>query len=111
MLPQREASELTYEQTSPTYGGYQEVQQEARQRDAISYEQPLREGPEGKVYPELRDNKNMLRLLWFGVSMLALLAFAVVCLMIVGGTPGWISFIAASITVMVIAGTAIDKIK
>jgi hypothetical protein len=86
MIPQREASESIYEQ-------------------------PLREERGGKAYPELRDNKNMLRLTWFVVAMVALLAFAVICLVIVGGTPGWISFIAASFTIMVIASTAISTIK
>ena len=84
------------------------------QREAIEpgYEQPVREAePRGKVYPQVSDNKNMLRLLWFGVSMVALLAFAVICLVIVGGTPGWIGFIAASFTIMVIASTAISSIK
>lgn len=72
------------------------------------YEQPVREEPGGKGYPPVSDNKNMLHLLWFGVAMVALLAFAVICLVIVGGTPGWISFIAASFTIMVIASTAIQ---
>ncbi len=90
MIPQREASELIHEETS--------------------YEYPLREGPGEKVYP-LSDNKNMLRLVWFLVAMVALLAFAVVCLVIVGGTAGWISFCAASFTIMVIASTAISTIK
>ncbi len=85
MIPQREAS------------------------DSI-YEQPLREERGGKAYPLLSD-KNMLRLIWFGVAMVALLAFAVICLVIVGGTPGWIGFIAASFTIMVIASTAISTIK
>ena len=74
-------------------------------------EQPLREEPGGKVYPPLSDNKNMLRLLWFGVVMVALLVFAVICLVIVGGTTGWISFIAAAFTIMLIASTAISTIK
>ena len=91
MIPQREASESIHEETS--------------------YEYPLREGPGGKVYPPLSDNKNMLRLVWFLVAMVALLAFAVVCLVIVGGTAGWISFCAASFTIMVIASTAISTIK
>ena len=86
MIPQREASESIHER-------------------------PLREEPGGKVYPPLSDSKNMLRLIWFGVAMVALLAFAVICLVIVGGTPGWISFIAASFTIMVIASTAISTIK
>lgn len=107
MMPQ----ELQQEQAGPAYGGYQEGQQEVRPYNAMSYEQPLREGPEEKVYPEPRDNKNMLRLIWFGVSMVALLAFAIVCLVIVGGTPGWIGFIAAAFTIMVIASTAISTIK
>lgn len=74
-------------------------------------EQPLRERPEGKVYSRLSDDKNMLGLLWFAVAMVALLAFAVVCLVIVGGTTGWISFCAASLTIMVIAATAVSQIK
>lgn len=86
MIPQREASESRYEE-------------------------PAREEPGEKVYSKVDDNKNMLRLLWFGVAMVALLAFAVICLVIVGGTPGWISFIAASFTIMVIASTAISNIK
>lgn len=86
MIPQREASEAIYERS-------------------------LREEPEGKLYSPLHDNKNILRLIWFGVVMVALLAFAVVCLVIVGGTAGWISFCAASFTIMVIASTAISTIK
>jgi len=86
MIPQREASEPIYEH-------------------------PLREERGEKAYPPLSDNKNALRLTWFGVAMVALLAFAVICVVIVGGTPGWISFIAASFTIMVIASTAISTIK
>jgi len=111
MMPQREASESIQEQASSTYGSYLGGQQDARQHDAIFYEPPLREEPGGKVYPPLSDNKNMLRLLWFVVAMVALLAFAVVCLVVVGGTAGWISFCAASFTIMVIASTAISAIK
>ena len=111
MIPQREASDPLYEQASTPYGSYQGSQPEASQQEAISYEQPLREGAEAKVYPSPSDNKNMLRLIWFAVAMVALLAFAVVCLVIVGGTPGWISFCAASFTIMVVASTAISTIK
>jgi len=82
-----------------------------REVDETRYEQPVREEPGGKVYPKVDDNKNMLRLLWFVVAMVALLAFAGICLVVVGGTPGWISFIAASFTIMVIASTAISNIK
>lgn len=82
-----------------------------REVNESRYEQPVREEPGEKVYPPVGDNKNMLRLIWFGVAMVALLAFAVICLVVVGGTPGWISFIAASFTIMVIASTAISNIK
>jgi hypothetical protein len=111
MIPQKEASDSLYEQASSPYGSYQGGQQDAGQQEAIAYEQPLREGSGGKVYPALSDNKNMLRLIWFAVAMVALLAFAVVCLVIVGGTAGWISFCAASFTIMVVASTAISTIK
>jgi hypothetical protein len=111
MVPQREASESIHKQASSPYGRYEEDQPYARQHDETSYEQPLREEPGGKVYPPLSDNKNMLRLIWFVVAMVALLIFAVVCLVIVRDTAGWISFLAASFTIMVIASTAISTIK
>lgn len=82
-----------------------------REVNESRYEQPVREELGEKVYPKVADNKNMLRLLWFVVAMVALLAFAGICLVVVGGTPGWISFIAASFTIMVIASTAISNIK
>ena len=82
-----------------------------REVNESRYEQPVREEPGGKVYLPVSDNKNMLRLIWFVVAMLALLAFAGICLVVVGGMPGWISFVAASFTIMVIASTAISNIK
>lgn len=77
----------------------------------LLHEQPMGEESVGKVYPPVTDNKNTLRLIWFGAAMVALLAFAIVCLVMVGGTAGWISFIAASFTIMVIVSTAISTIK
>lgn len=82
-----------------------------REVNETRHEQPIREEPGGKVYPPVSDNKNTLRFLWFVMAMVALLAFAGICLVVVGGTPGWISFIAASFTIMVIASTAISNIK
>ena len=112
MMPQVNSQDTTtHEERVAPYGGYEGDQEYARQHDETSYEQPLREGVGGKVYPPLGDNKNMLRLLWFVVAMVTLLAFAVICLIFVGGTAGWISFCAASLVILVIAGTAIDKIK
>ena len=111
MMPQKETGESIHEQAGPTYGGYEGDQAYARQHDEPSYEQLLREGPVGKVYPEPPDNKNILRLIVFAIAMVTLLAFAVLCLVFVGGTGGWISFCAASLAIFIIAVVAIDKIK
>lgn len=111
MIPQKEAGELQHEQTSPAYGSYQEGQQDGSQHGAIYYEQPPREVPGGKVYPSLLSNKTILQFLWFAVAMVALLAFAGICLIAVGGTAGWISFIVAAFVIMVIAATAVSQLK
>ena len=109
MIPQREADESLYEQAGSTYGKYEGDQEYARQHGETSYEQPLREGPGGKVYPPPSDNMNMFYqfVIVFVLSMVALFAFAVLCLVVVGGTGGWIGFIAASIAILCIASTFI----
>jgi hypothetical protein len=109
MIPQREASESIHEQASSTYGRYQGDQEYARQHDETSYEQPLREGSGGKVYPPASYNMNMFyqNVIVFVLSMVALFAFAVLCLVYVGGTGGWIGFIAASFAILCIASTFI----
>ena len=43
----------------------------------------------------------------FVLSMVALFAFAFLCLVVVGGTGGWIGFIAASFAILCIASTFI----
>ncbi len=113
MMPQREASEPTHEQTDPTYRRYEGDQAFARQHYETSYKQPLRGGSGEKVYPSLSllENKNLLRLLVFVIAMVTLFAFGVLCLVFLGGTGGWISFCAASLAIFIIAAVAIDKIK
>jgi hypothetical protein len=109
MMPQRNANESVNEQASSTYyGSYEADQKYVRQADEIPYEQPLREELGGKVYLPQRDNTNLFRLLVFVIAMVTLLAFVVVCLVIVGGTGGWISFCAASFAILVIASTFIS---
>ncbi len=105
MIPQREASESIHEQASSTYGRYEGGQEYARQHEETSYEQPLREGPGGKVYPPLSDHMFTQFVIVFVLSMVALFAFAVLCLVYVGGTGGWIGFIAASFAILCIAST------
>ena len=67
--------------------------------DEMTYEQRMREGPAGKVYPPISDKLFRQFLLVFVISMVMLFAFALLCLVVVGGTVGWIGFIVASFTI------------
>lgn len=109
MIPQKETNESTSEQTGSIYGGYEGDQGYARQRNETSYEQMLGEEPEEKIYPPQRGNISMFYqfVIVFVLSMVALFAFAVLCLVVVGGTGGWIGFIAASFAILCIASTFI----
>jgi hypothetical protein len=109
MIPQRAVNESTHEQTGTFYGGYEGEQEYALLHNVMPYEQMLREEPEGKVYPPQRGSMNMFYqfVTVFVLSMVALFAFAVLCLLWVGGTGGWIGFIAASIAILCIASTFI----
>lgn len=125
MMPQ-------YEQSSSTYGRYEEQQAFTQQQnetpnrrpskgetldddfvDAVSEQivQRLRQETAGKVYPEPRDNNNLLRLIVFAIAMVTLIAFGLLCLVFVGGTGGWVSFCAACLAIFIIAVVAIDKVK
>ena len=105
MIPQREVNESLDEQASSTYGKYEGDQEYARQHAETSYEQSFREIPEGKVYPPQSDHMFTQFVIVFVLSMVALFAFAVLCLVYVGGTGGWIGFIAASFAILCIAST------
>jgi uncharacterized membrane protein YkgB len=107
MMPQEEI----HEQTGSTYGRYEGDQAYAHPRDETSYKQMLRETAVAKVYPEPPRNQNLFRLIGLVVTMVSLLAFAVICLILVGGIGGWISFCAACITTFIVASVAIDRIK
>jgi hypothetical protein len=102
------ANEPLDERASSTYGRYEGDQEYVHQREGIPYAQPLREGLGEKVYLPTRDNTNLYRLLAFVIAMVTLLVFVVVCLVLVGGTAGWISFCAASFAILVIASTFIS---
>ena len=112
MMPQRETSESMHEQAAPNYGRYEGNQtSSARQQYETFYEQELREGQVGKVYPLPRDNKNMLRFALAVIAMVMLLLFGLLFVVFIGGTAGWISFAAASLATFIIAAVGIDKIK
>jgi hypothetical protein len=85
MMPQREASEPTYEQAGSTYGGYEGDQAYAHPQFETPYQQPLQAEPAAKVYAPVHDNKNALRLIMFVIAMVTLVVFAVLCLLLVGG--------------------------
>ncbi len=109
MISPTESNETLHEQSGPVYGGYEGVQEYSRQNVETPYEPMLREEPEGKVYPPQRGSISMFYqfLIVFVISMIALFAFAVLCLVWVGGTAGWIGFIAASFAILCIASTFI----
>lgn len=111
MMPQQEANDSLHEQASSTYGKYEGEAAYAYQQFESPYQRPLREEPASKLYPPVPDDKNVLRLIAFGMTLAALIACAVICLIIVGGTGGWISFCAACLTIFIVGVVAIDKIK
>ena len=111
MMPQRETGDAIHEQAETTYGGYEGNQMYGEQHYEAAYEQPVRHGAAGKVYPIQADNKNLLRLITFFMAMVFLIVFAIICLLFVGGTGGWVSFAVAAFVIFVTAVVAIDKIK
>ncbi|GCE08208.1 hypothetical protein [Dictyobacter aurantiacus] len=110
MMPQQEANDEQQEQAGVAYGKY-----EGESASAYAYQQyqrSPREEPAGKLYTPAPDNKNMLRLVAFGMALLALIVLAVLCLVVVGNAgAGWISFCAACLTIFILAVVVIDKIK
>lgn len=107
MMPQEE----TQEQTGSTYGRYEGDQAYAHPHHEAPYEQMMRETPGAKVYPEPPHNQNVFRLLGLAITMGSLLAFAVICLVLVGGVGGLISFCAACVATFIVASVAIDRMK
>ena len=96
MMPQKEVNEAIHQQADPDYGRYEGDQtSSAHQRDETSYEQELREGPSGKVYPRPRDNTNILHFVLAVISLGLLLLFGLIFVVGIGGTAGGISFAAA----------------
>jgi hypothetical protein len=96
MMPQKEVNEAIHQQADPDYGRYEGTQtSSARQQFETSYEQELREGPSGKVYPRTRDKTTILRLALPVISLALLVLFGLLFVVVVGGTAGWISFAAA----------------
>ncbi len=96
MMPQKEVNEAIHQQADPDYGRHEGNQtSSARQQYETSYEQEVRGGPSGKVYPLPRDKTNILRFALPVIALGLLLLFGLLFVVVVGGTAGWISFVAA----------------
>jgi hypothetical protein len=111
MMPQKEVSEAIYQPADPVYGSYEGNQTaSARQQYETSYEQEVREGSSGKVYPLPRDNANILRFTLAVIALGLLLLFGLLFVVVIGGTTGWASFAVAGVVILFIAGIGMDKI-
>ncbi len=112
MMPQKEVSEAIHQQADPDYGRYEGNQtSSARQHSETSYEQDVREGPSGKVYPLPRDKTNILRFTLAVIALGLILLFGLLFVVVVGGTTGWASFAVACIAIFIIAGVGINSVK
>jgi len=111
-MPQKEVNEAIHEQAGSDYGRYEGNQiSSARQQYETSYDQELREGPSGKVYPRQRDNTNTLRFALAVISMGLLVLFGLLFVVVIGGAVGWASFAVACFAILVIGGVCIVSIK
>jgi hypothetical protein len=112
MMPQKEVSEAIYQPADPVYGSYEGNQTaSARQQYETSYEQEVREGSSGKVYPLPRDNAYILRFLLAVIALGLILLFGLLFVVRIGGTTGWASFAVACFAIMVITLGGIEKIR
>ena len=137
MMPQKEDSEAIHQQADPEYGRYEGKQTSSvrqpkievggsvfydwryegkqtgvpRQHEETSYEQDLREGPSGKVYPLPRDNTNILCFALAVIALGLILLFGLLFVIGIGGTTGWASFAVACFAILIIAAVGIIAIK
>jgi hypothetical protein len=96
MMPQKEVNEAMHEQADPDYGRYEGNQTStAHPHYETSYEQELRGGSSGKVYPRPRDKTNIFRFSLPVIALGMLLLFGLLFVVVVGGIAGAISFAAA----------------
>ena len=112
MMPQNEVSEAIYQQADPAFGRYEGNQtSSAHQHDEISYEQELREGLSGKVYPLPHDKTNILRFALAVIALGLILLFGLLFIVVIGGPTGWPSFAVACIAIFIIARAGINSVK
>ncbi len=111
MMPQEEITAASYQQADPVYGGYEGTQSpSARQHYEPPYEQALREGLSGKVYPLPRDNTNVFRFVLVLIALGLIVLFGLLFIFVIGGTTGWASLAVVCFAIMVITGFGLEKI-
>lgn len=94
-----------------SYGAYEGQQAEVHQEYETTYTQEQRDGGSGKIPAPRRDMRNMYRLTLAIMSMLMLIPFALLFVVFVGGSQGWICFGIAAAAIFLISVVAIDKIQ
>jgi hypothetical protein len=107
MQQHREFDESVHEQPSLLYEGYQGNQESAPTHFKTPSAQLFSETPASKVYPQPRENQNLFRFGMATLAMLTLVVLVVLCLIVVGGTGGWVSFIIAGCILLGIAIAAL----
>ena len=110
-MQQQGANDPVPNHVDSTYGGYEGDSTYAYQSFASPDRGQQREEAVGKLYPFKQDNKNKHILTAFAMALGTLLMLAVLCVVFVGGTGGWISFCAASLAIFIMTAVVIDKIK
>jgi hypothetical protein len=104
MMPQEEINAAMRRQADAEFGRYEVTQ--ARQH----YEQTMREGSSGKVYPLPRDNANVFRFVLVLIALGLIVLFGLLFIFVIGGTTGWASLAVVCFAIMVITGFGLEKI-
>jgi hypothetical protein len=108
MMPQEEINAAMRQQADAEFGRYEGTQ--ARQNYEPSYEQAMREGSSGKVYPLPRDNANVFRFALVLIALGLIVLFGLLFIFVIGGTTGWASLAVVCFAIMVITGFGLEKI-
>ena len=108
MMPQEEINAAMHRQADAEFGRYEGTQ--ARQHYEPSYEQAMREGTSGKVYPLPRDNANVFRFVLVLIALGLIVLFGLLFIFVIGGTTGWASLAVVCFAIMVITGFGLEKI-
>jgi hypothetical protein len=111
MMPQRSENESIYEHDESSYGRYEGNQTFTNSSEMRSEAQYPSETTAEKVYPQLHNQKNILRIGMFMLAMVMILVFALLFIFFLGGTGGWISFCVAAGIIFLLTVIIIDKIE